>query len=243
MDKIITLENGTISLQYPLADDILEAFICGWRYDDSCYCWIKNGIRFKEIRGPILDVFEYEEYKALNVKDRTVVDVGAYVGDSAIYFALRGARKIIAVEPHQEAFKEMLENVKLNKFANIIIPVNAGLASKPGNICVEEDNIIYTAYRYHKHGECSNTVPAITLDELINKYNIDRDAVLKMDCEGCEYDVILNDYEHIKHFKEIIFEYHGDVSKLLKVLTRNYKCTFIRRGKCLGLVRCVRMTS
>jgi len=30
-----------------------------------------------------------------------------------------------------------------------------------------------------------------------------------MDCEGCEYDVILNDYEHVRLFDEVYFEYHA----------------------------------
>jgi hypothetical protein len=36
------------------------------------------------------------------------------------------------------------------------------------------------------------------LGDIINEYNIPSNAVLKTDCEGCEYDVILNDYEHVK---------------------------------------------
>jgi len=39
---------------------------------------------------PILEVFDYGVYESLSVKDRVVVDVGAFVGDSAIYFALKG---------------------------------------------------------------------------------------------------------------------------------------------------------
>lgn len=42
----------------------------------------------------LLRTFIYEEYAYLNV-----VEIGAYIGDTAIYFALKGARKVFAVEP------------------------------------------------------------------------------------------------------------------------------------------------
>ncbi len=40
------------------------------------------------MRESILAIFEYGDwYEDLNVRGRVVVDVGAYIGDSAIYFA------------------------------------------------------------------------------------------------------------------------------------------------------------
>jgi len=74
-----------------------------------------------------LKFFEYNEYDALNVNDHVVIDVGAFIGDSAIYFALKGAKKVIALEPHPGAYAEMLENIRLNNLEDRIIPVNAGL--------------------------------------------------------------------------------------------------------------------
>jgi len=41
-----------------------------------------------------------------------------------------------------------------------------------------------------------------------------------MDCESYEYDMMLNDYENIKKFRELIFKYYGDPKQLLKILTR-----------------------
>jgi FkbM family methyltransferase len=186
-------------------------------------------------------------YASLDVKDKVVIDVGAFVGDSAIYFALKGAKRVIAVEPHPGAFAEMLENIELNNLRNIIIPVNAGLASKSGMVCLEKsfDNSD-TLSIYHGLGDCINAVPAVTLGELISRFGVDPDnAVLKMDCEGCEYDVILNDYEHIQMFKELIFEYHTDVfnkpvDDLLNMLSRDFRCVVIKSDKNLGIVHCIR---
>jgi hypothetical protein len=59
-----------------------------------------------------------------------------------------------------------------------------------------------------------------------------------MDCEDCEYDVILNDYEHVKLFNEIAFEYHGGApGELLKALVRDYNCSHEARYR---VVYCTR---
>jgi FkbM family methyltransferase len=44
----------------------------------------------------------------LGVEGRVVVDVGAFVGDSTIYFALKGADRVITVEPYPGAFLSCL---------------------------------------------------------------------------------------------------------------------------------------
>jgi FkbM family methyltransferase len=213
-----------------------------WVYDKSCNCYVRNNVKFRQIHRSIYHVFDCGDYESLNVNGKVVIDVGAFVGDSAIYFILRGARRVIAVEPHPGAYAEMLDNVKLNNLERVIVPVNAGLASKPGKICIEDVSVEATSATYHGSGNCINAVPAATLSELISRFNLDvGNAVLKMDCEGCEYDIILNDYEHIKLFKELIFEYHSytvnkPVDELLNVLSRDYKCNM--RG--ISIMHCIR---
>ena len=76
--------------------------------------------------------------------------------------------------------------------------------------------------------------------------------LVKMDCEGCEYDVILNDYENVRMFNGIYFEYHMHKSKmpieiLLEKLSGDFECKIVSdekfhkrhpEGKLLGLVKC-----
>jgi len=177
----------------------------------------------------ILEVFDYGEYSALNVNGKLVVDVGAFVGDSSIYFALRGARRVVAIEPEPRAYEEMLKNIKLNRLEGVIYPVNAKLVSGSSELCAKESN---------------STVPVITLSEVVSRYGVECDAVLKMDCEGCEHDIIINDYESVKLFSELIFEYHVDedrsLSKFLRILARDYQCRVLLGRKYLGVIHCTR---
>jgi FkbM family methyltransferase len=211
-----------------------EAF--GWKYDSLCNCWTKDSIRIRHMREAILGTFDFGTFKDLSVNGRVVVDVGAYIGDTAIYFAWRGARKVIAIEPHPGAYEEMLENIRLNSLETTIFPINAGLASRPGKILLEEVDIETTNVTYHRPNDQKGTIPAVTLGDLIRKFNLSG-AVLKMNCEGCEYDVILNDYEHVKTFKELLFQYHASAKPLLKKLSEDFTCEIV--NKVHNLVKCI----
>uniref|UniRef100_A0A7J2U4Z9 FkbM family methyltransferase n=1 Tax=Ignisphaera aggregans TaxID=334771 RepID=A0A7J2U4Z9_9CREN len=189
----------------------------------------------------IIEVFDFGEYRYLDIKNKVVVDVGATYGDSTIYFLLRGAKKVIAVEPCPEEFKELLENLKLNNAVDKVAPINAALASRRSEISVE----------------CSPGkafVDTVTLGDIAKVVNVEG-AVLKMDCEGCEYDVILNDYEHVRLFDEVYFEYHAfktkiPVEMLLKKLSKDFECKIVSdqefykwhgfSERFLGLVKCIK---
>lgn len=217
-----------------------------WVYDTSCNCYVRNNVKFKQIYRSIYDIFDCGEYELLDVSGKIVIDVGAFVGDSAIYFAFKGARKVIAIEPHPGAYAEMMENIRLNNLEGVIVPINAGLASKSGRISIENISVNSTLSIHYKLSDCPEGVPAITLGELVDKFGIEgNDAVIKMDCEGCEFDLILNDYEHIRLFRELILEVHPkSVSKslidLLNVLSRDYECNVCGNDDLGGIVHCTR---
>jgi predicted RNA methylase len=44
-------------------------------------------------------------YEYLPVAGKTVIDIGANIADSSIYFAVRGAKKVIALEPFPKTMK------------------------------------------------------------------------------------------------------------------------------------------
>jgi FkbM family methyltransferase len=244
-EQMIIAKNSIIPLQeLYVSNGALDALLHGWKYDKKHSHWFKDNIKFRHMYRATPWVF-YGLYNLLNVKNKIVIDVGAFVGDSAIYFALRGAKKIIAIEPHPQAYKEMLENIKLNNLEDRILAINAGLASKPGKICIESVNILETEYTYHKPGRCETEVSAVTLDELLNILKDKDEVIIKMDCEGCEYDVIINDYTHVKMFKELLLEYHirnknMSASKVLAVLSKDFSCKIVEKGKTIGLVYCIK---
>jgi FkbM family methyltransferase len=217
-----------------------------WQYRNTY--WEKNRIKFKYAYGSILEIFDNEDYKFLNVQNKSVLDIGAFVGDSPIYFILKGAKKVYAIEPHPDAYNEMLENIKLNNMENKIVPINMGISYEKDYITIDVRDITHVAFCIFKsnNNNIGIKVSAGKLSNIIEKYDIDA-QILKMDCEGCEYDIILKDYDTIKEFDEIGFEYHAyntkiPVSKLLDKLNKDFECKFIkgRINEKIGLIHCIR---
>jgi len=216
-----------------------------WQYKNNY--WEKNRIKFKYAYGPISEIFDKEDYKFFNVQNKSVLDIGAFVGDSPIYFILKGAKKVYAIEPHPDAYNEMLENIKLNNMENKIIPINMGINYEKDYITIDVKDITHVAFSIFKSNNNTDIkVPAGKLSDIIDKYDIDA-KILKMDCEGCEYDIILKDYDTIKEFDEIGFEYHAyntkiPVSKLLEKLNKYFECKFIKGviNEKIGILHCIR---
>lgn len=176
-------------------------------------------------RSSFGEIFYDESYSMLPVKDKTVVDIGANIGDSCIYFILKGAKKVIGIEPFPSNFELAKKNIeknnlndKIDLYLNAItknkrkISVDSNyMGTGPGDSLVGHGTSI-------KNCVDGIEINAITLEDVISKNNV-TDAVLKVDCEGCEYDIFLNSSnELIRNFSHIIIEFHKGFKDLKKKL-------------------------
>ncbi len=178
--------------------------------------------------GDIFRAFVDDDYSDLSVKGKTVVDVGASVGDTAIYFAASGADQVLAYEPYPRSFSRAMENIERNNLEHKIKLLNKGVG-KPGSVRVNPlyPNSNSSVLRDSKNGNIS--IEVISLDSIVEENNLG-DAVLKMDCEGCEYDSILKAGDTtLRAFKEIKLEYHHGYKDLKKRLNEvGFKVTCTR---------------
>jgi hypothetical protein len=123
-DNAVVLCNGSRAPLSELLKVDIEAPLHGWKYDDRGF-WELNGVKMKHVTTTVIEVFNKRYYDLLkHVEGRDVIDIGAGVGDSTVYFALRGAKRVIALEPEETYYGELVENVELNGVKDRVIALN-----------------------------------------------------------------------------------------------------------------------
>ena len=164
-------------------------------------------------------IFVNGEYGGLSVRDRDVVDVGAGAGETAIYFAQRGARSVTAFEPFPDSFEYCERNVVKNGVDKVVHLHRAALSDSEGHVSVDPEGGKGTDRALaHRQGVAT---PRTSLSAVVQRLGLD-DATLKMDCEGDEYRILLSTEPGVlRRFLEIFLEYHYGARTLERHLVRS----------------------
>jgi hypothetical protein len=152
------------------------------------------------------EIYLRREYGELSLHGREVIDVGASIADSSLYFASLGAKKVYAFETDPVRLEIAKKNITINNMSSTIELLGRKAASEEISVIVE----------------------ANSLDNVF----------MKIDCEGCEYEIIDNLSDLIyKKIDNIVLEYHNGAGGLIRKLksvgydVRHKKLLFIREGK------------
>lgn len=164
-------------------------------------------------------IFIRKDYDFLEVLNKKVIDIGAAAGDTSVYFALRGALKVFAYEPYPWMFELAKLNVKINNLDDKVMLYNMGLGRTDGNVTIKGDEVTNTGtsldYGINKG---KDEIPIVSLRSIIERHEISN-GVLKVDCEGCEYETILHtDSTTLRNFSQIEIEFHNGFSDLKEKL-------------------------
>lgn len=163
-----------------------------------------KGFKIKELGYACAQELYCEIYKMRYVYPQAgeyVFDIGAYKGDSAIFFAdsVGKTGRVFAFEPTQKNFKVLADNVALNNLSGIITPVNKGLFDKTGTMgALTFDWGAPSSFISDQEG--NERVQVTTIDEFVRENRLKKLDFIKMDVEGLEYQVISAGIESIKRF-------------------------------------------
>lgn len=152
----------------------------------------------------------YTKYCPLSANS-VVVDIGANVGIFSL-FAARKARMVYALEPASCNFARLTQNVSR---ARNIVPLNMACSGKDGRAALDL-RINPVSFSLVSDGPSTNceTVTVIALNTLFERYKIAECDFLKLDCEGSEFDILLNsDPSLMKRVQQIAMEYHDHLSE------------------------------
>jgi len=82
------------------------------------------------------EIFIMKVYGEPTLYRRPVIDIGASIGDSSIFFALQNG-EIYAFEPDPQRYKILLDNIQLNGFLDRIHPFNQKVSGASGPTSLE----------------------------------------------------------------------------------------------------------
>ncbi|MEI6532211.1 MAG: FkbM family methyltransferase [Candidatus Roizmanbacteria bacterium] len=173
----------------------------------------KNGIKLycKEIIE-LLIIYETmfrDDYKVHDLKNpKYIIDVGGGIGDFSVFCAHRFPEAIVTVfEPGKASFKLLKKNILVNKLKNVV-PIEAAVGNDPEyKLFMDEKNAQNSTNNY-KNFQRSITVKGMKLDDVI-KDHVD---LLKLDCEGGEYEILQNlSLSAYKKIRSISIEYHNHI--------------------------------
>jgi FkbM family methyltransferase len=194
------------------------------------------------------------------------IDVGAHIGTVSLMLARTNPDlRVLAIEAVPENSDLLERNIATASLEGRIISVRAS-AARPGAITglchygyrhrEEEGDSYVSAHRFvgntwvdRGEPEFSVTMPAVSLDDLLDDYGIDDVAVLKIDCEGCEWAFL--DTPAVSRVALIVGEFHGGypghedfvqdpMARITEMLSSTHDVEIVKPDPCVGLFRAVR---
>jgi len=137
-----------------------------------------------------------------------IIDIGAHIGlFSLLVSQFCKTGKIFSFEPIRENFDLLVSNLALNHIENVF-PFNVGVSKKSGklNLFLNNDQ---SAHSIFPKGPKSITVEATSLQKIFDEKQISSCKLLKLDCEGAEYDIIDSlPVEYLDKIQNMAIEYH-----------------------------------
>ncbi len=198
-----------------------------------------------------VEVFVLREYDHPDIdwpRLRTIVDVGANVGAATLWFARRSRdAAIVAVEPARESIATLEANVHANDLADRVRVVPAALSDRTGRTYLMRNGSSVYAHTGAASSRGAETVDGVALPDLLERWGIGEVDLLKLDCEGAEFDCLYAcDETILRRVRAIVGEYHGEgreISGLAEHLERAGFATNFAGTADLGLFSALRRDS
>ena len=236
-NNLLSLNNNVSKKDYIINDDrleILKNLIKDERASNICVdmrflgSHLSMRIDDSDIRV-FKQIFVDNEYDSLNLPEtaNTIVDLGANIGLSALFFLKKYPNAhIIAVEPDTVNFEFMKKN--LEDYSNHVALLQAAIWPSDGEVSLvehDESNEGLGAWGYRTETLTEGaeaSVSAISIPTLMNQFSMDFIDILKVDIEGAEYELFEKDYESwLDKVGLIIIETHDRFKPNSEAMVRN----------------------
>ena len=154
-------------------------------------------------------IFIADEYAPVRDLDRcgVILDCGAYVGYSTLYFARHFPdATIVAVEPDEDNVARLRDHT--SHHANVVV-VNAALWSKSCGVRIANPDAASWSFTVEEGG----ALPAVTVDHLLSEHGLGGADLVKMDIEGAEHEVFKEGWESwLPRVRMLVIELHDQAA-------------------------------
>jgi FkbM family methyltransferase len=195
-----------------------------------------SGLKFKvrgkmdvwSLKETLLDRF-YERFGFAVQDGWTIVDIGGGIGDYTIFAAHgREQARVIAFEPFPDSYRLLQDNLALNQIHTVQLSTQAvgsqtgimQFVAGPADPLSRQTSVLSGVAT----GE-GLPVQSVSLGAVLEQLAGGSIDLIKLDCEGAEYDILMNSPAAVlEKIDRIVLEYHDDVTPykhgdLVKYLT------------------------
>lgn len=165
---------------------------------------------------PLIEVFLRQDYG--KIADKAVVlDLGANIGAFSIYAATTARSvQVYAYEPFPAFFELLQRNIRQNRLEETVRCFNLAVASDASNrdLQTQGADLFFPRLRRETNAAAAppqfRTVLCTTLSDILRVNALATVDLLKMDCEGSEYEILYSTPASIfSRIKELRIEYHN----------------------------------
>lgn len=185
------------------------------------------------------ELFIRNDYNFISTNKAIVIDIGANIGISSLFFSrFSYVDEIYAFEPVNDTFEQAQYNFKLNdKIQKVKWIKNIGLGkdNRKETFLFDKNCKGNCGIRGKLSPSYSNNVNALEKEvqiceasleirKILDEVNNDRKVIIKMDCEGAEYEIFDNLFKTgmINKIDVIILEWHDRGSQVIEeILTES----------------------
>lgn len=157
----------------------------------------------------LVNEFLNGDYKC-NCQDKVVLDIGGFQGETAVFFSVLGAKKVIIYEPVASHHRFIKQNVEMNRVNAEIHDEAIGRRNEVKTINYDE---ITVGLGFEGSGSKKMNVKIRNVAEVIDTSGAD---IAKLDCEGGEESLLSVPASILRKVERYMIETHtGAIKKVL----------------------------
>jgi FkbM family methyltransferase len=157
----------------------------------------------------VFEVLHDGEYEMCPIyPDDVIVDIGGHIGSFSIMASRKATRgKIFTYEAFDGTFQQLKKNLTDNRITNVQ-PFNVAISDKVGETTFFVNTMNQAQNSLHAESGEEHIVKTIPLENVFSDNGISRCNLMKVDCEGAEYDILFSGKDALQNVDRIVLEYH-----------------------------------